>query len=163
SPNSQSATVNFSVFNGTALAGSDFQSTSGSVTFAPGQTSRVINVPVYGDTTYEPDETFTVKVTGVSGWATLGRTQATVTILNDDVPTLSVFNTTVTEGNTGTPQPSFSLFRSAPTTQPVTVSYSTSNGTAASGSDYAARSGTLTFAPGQTSQVISVPVYGDAV
>jgi urease beta subunit len=163
SPNSQSTTVNFTVSSGTATAGSDFQATSGSVTFAPGQTSQVINVPVYGDTTYEPNETFTVKVTGVSGGATLGRTQATVTILNDDLPSLSIGNVSPTEGNAGTTQASFSVYLSAASSQPVTVSYATADGTATAGSDYAATSGTLTFAPGQTSQTIAVPVCGDTV
>ena len=163
SPSSQNVTVNFSVFNGTAMAGSDFQSTSGSVMFAPGQTSQVINVPVYGDTTYEPNETFTVKVTGVSGGATLGRTQATVTILNDDLPTITIYNQGIYEGSSGSATANFTVYLSAASTQTVTVNYATADGTATAGSDYAAVSGTLTFAVGQTSGSISVPVYGDTV
>jgi hypothetical protein len=161
-PATQSNTVTYSVSSGTALAGSDYQSTSGSVTFAPGQTTQYINVPVYGDTTLEPDETFTVKVTGVTGNATLGRTQATVTILNDDMPALSVYNTTMYEGNSGTTQTTFWVYLSAASTQTVTVNYATSDGTATAGSDYQATSGTLTFAPGQTSQSVSIATFGDA-
>ena len=43
----------------------------------------------------------------------------------------------------------------------VTVGYATANGTATSGLDYGAVSGTLTFPPGTTSQTVSVPVFGD--
>src|SRR5262249_56751645 len=101
-PSSNTVTVNYSTANGTALAGSDYTSASGTVTFAPGQTTQTITVNVTGDTTYEPDETFTVNLTGVSGGPTLGRSQATGTIRNDDLPTLTAYNYTVAEGNSGT-------------------------------------------------------------
>jgi hypothetical protein len=48
-------------------------------------------------------------------------------------------------------------------TQPVTVRYATSNGTATGGVDYTIRSGTVTFSPGQTAQTVTVPVVGDNV
>src|SRR5262249_7499442 len=69
---STAVTVNFTTANGTATAGSDYQALSGSVTFAAGQTTQTITVLVNGDTTYEPDETFFVNLTGVAGNATLG-------------------------------------------------------------------------------------------
>ncbi|HEV3084860.1 MAG TPA: cellulase family glycosylhydrolase, partial [Gemmataceae bacterium] len=55
----------------------------------------------------------------------------------------------------------FSVTLSASSTQPVTVGYSTADGTAIQGKDYVATSGTLTFAPGQTQQTITVPVLAD--
>jgi hypothetical protein len=78
-------TVAFTTANGTAQAGSDYQTVTGTLTFAPGETAKTIAVPVLGDTLVEPDETFTVALTNPSA-ATLARGQATGTIRNDDVP-----------------------------------------------------------------------------
>jgi len=75
--------------NGAAAAGSDYQATSGTLTFAPGQTRLQVSVPVSGDTTVEPDEAFTVNLSAPSG-ATLAKAQATGTITNDDAPPSTV-------------------------------------------------------------------------
>jgi hypothetical protein len=88
-------------------------------------------------------------------------------LLNDgdwpsaDVPTLSISNATVTEGNTGTVAAVFNVTLSATSSQTITIAYATGNGSASAGSDYQAASGTLTFAPGETEKTISVLVNGD--
>ncbi len=76
-------TVKYATASGTATAGSDFTSTSGTLTIAAGQTTGQISVPVIGDTTVEPDETFTVTLSSPTG-ATISRSTATGTITNDD-------------------------------------------------------------------------------
>src|SRR5262249_52121240 len=68
---------------------------------------------------------------------------------------------TVTEGNSGTVAAKFTVNLSASSTQTITVAYATADGTATAGSDYQAAGGTLTFAPGVTSQIITVLVNGD--
>ena len=68
---------------------------------------------------------------------------------------------TVTEGNTGTVNATFTLTLSPAYGQPMTVHYATANGTATAGSDYTAASGDVTFAAGQTSKTITVAVLGD--
>jgi hypothetical protein len=77
-------TVRFATTAGTAQAASDFQATSGTVTFAAGQTRRSLRVPIVGDQTVEGDETFYVELSQPNG-AALGQSRATVTIRNDDV------------------------------------------------------------------------------
>lgn len=77
-------TVNYATADGSATAGSDFQAASGKVTFAPGSTSATVTVSVIGDTALEPDETFTVALSGPTN-AVLGVASATGTIKNDDV------------------------------------------------------------------------------
>ena len=77
------------------------------------------------------------------------------------LPTLSVSDATVIEGNSGVRDLAFVVSLSAAATGPVTVAYATANGTATAGSDYAALSGTLTFAAGETSKVVHVQVSGD--
>ena len=76
-------------------------------------------------------------------------------------PALRISDRTVMEGNTGTASATFTVTLSAASTQTITVAYSTGNGTASAGSDYQTASGTLTFAPGETSKTITVPVIGD--
>ncbi|AQT80722.1 hypothetical protein B1R94_17820 [Mycolicibacterium litorale] len=158
-------TVKYSTAAGTATAGQDFVSKSGTVTFAPGVVSQVIKVGVVGDTTYETNETFSVTLSNASG-ATIGRSTATGTISNDDAapvtpPTVSIADAGRAEGNGGTAALAFTVTLSKASTTPVTLSYTTSNGTAAAGQDYVASSGTITFAPGVVSQVVNVGVLGD--
>ena len=76
-------------------------------------------------------------------------------------PSVSVGDASVTEGNAGTTPLSFPVTLSAASTQPVSVTYATADGTATAPSDYAAASGTVTFGPGETSKTISVGVVGD--
>ncbi len=159
---SQTVTVRYATANGTATAGSDYTAVSGTLTFAPGQLTRTIAVPVLGDTVVEPNETFVVNLTSPTN-ATLSDSQGTGTILNNDGPVLSIGNATVTEGNTGTTNAVFTVSLSTASSQTVTVRYATANGTATAGSDYTAISGTLTFTPGQLTRTIAVPVLGDTV
>ncbi|MGE0778813.1 cellulase family glycosylhydrolase, partial [Mycolicibacterium sp.] len=76
-------------------------------------------------------------------------------------PTVSVAGASANESNSGTTQMTFVVTLSKSSTSPVTVTYATSNGTAASGADYTAKSGTITFAPGVLTQQIQVSITGD--
>ena len=96
-------TVDYSTFDGSAVAPGDYAATSGTLTFTPGQTAKQISVPVNGDSTVEANETFTVNLTNPSNAAVSGTGIGTGTITNDDtLPSLSIGNATVTEGNSGT-------------------------------------------------------------
>jgi Tol biopolymer transport system component len=154
-------TVNYATVNGTALAGSDYTATSGTLTFAPGETSKTIAAPILGDILNESDKFFGLNLSNANNGAVI-ENSATVTIANDDpILRLSINNVTVTEGNSGTSNAVLTVTLSSATTEPITVDYTTVNGTAIAGSDYTATSGTLTFAPGVTSQTIAVPILGD--
>ena len=95
--------------------------------------------------------------------AKISDAQGQCTILNDDAPLISVNDVTMAEGNEGNHNAVFTVTLSAPSTQSITVNYATANGTAqfVAPADYGARSGTLTFTPGQISKTITVPVVGD--
>jgi PKD repeat protein len=81
----RAVTGNFGTANGTATAGSDYTATAGPFTVAAGSTTLAVQVPIIGDVTQEPNETFVLNLTGVSG-AVVADAQATGTIQNDDVP-----------------------------------------------------------------------------
>jgi len=148
--------------NGTATAGTDYVASSvNALTIPAGSSSATFTVQVMGDTLNEPNESFFVNVTNVSG-ATVADGQGLGTIVNDDaVPALSVADASVTEGNSGTSTATFTVTLSAASGQTITVNYATADGTATAGSDYVASAGTLTFAPGVTTQSIAVTVNGD--
>jgi subtilisin-like proprotein convertase family protein len=78
-------------------------------------------------------------------------------------PAISLNDVTVTEGNSGTINASFTATLSAASTQTVTATYATANGTAIAPGDYTAASGTLAFAAGTTAQTITVSVKGDVL
>jgi hypothetical protein len=158
-------TVNYATADGTAtVADNDYQAVSNTLTFAPGETSKQITVPVVGDSKVEGDETFFVNLTNPSG-ATIADAQGMATVKNDDtaavVPGISINNVTKKEGNSGTTTFTFTVTLSKSSASNVTVKYATANGTASSGSDYTSKSGTLTFTPGQISKTISISVTGD--
>src|SRR5262249_56896150 len=119
----------------TATAGSDYTTASGSLTFSPGQTTQTVTVSVTGDTLYEPDETLYLNLS-VPTYATLGRSQAVGTIVNNDpLPTVSVADASVSEGNSGTAALTFTVTLSQAMTSAVMVNYATADGTATAGSD----------------------------
>jgi hypothetical protein len=157
--------VQYMTLAGTATAGVDYRPTSGTLQFGPGQTTRTITVAVVGDTTYEPDETFSVVLTGPVN-ATIVKARGVGTIRNDEPrPSLTINDISMNEGNTGTNPPTYFTFTvslSEASYQTVTVDYTTADGTATvKDDDYVPTSGTLTFAPGQTTRTITVAVVGD--
>ncbi|MHC5743660.1 MAG: Calx-beta domain-containing protein [Nostoc sp.] len=163
-PSSQQVTVNYNTSDGTAqIADSDYNSAFGTITFNPGETSKTLSIGVVGDNKFETDETFSVNLLGATN-AAIADSLAVATIINDDnQPTISISDVSVTEGNTGTTtNANFIVTLSNPSYQQITVNYNTSDGTAqVADSDYNSDSGTIIFAPGETSKTLSIGVIGD--
>ena len=161
----QDVTVTYTTSTGgtddTAMAGVDYETTTGTLTIPAGQTSGTINVPIMDDTAYEGDESFTVALSN-PGNAGLDPDPAvaTVTITDNDLPTLSIADVTVGEGD-GTA--SLTVTLSAPSTETVTVDWNTEaqGDTATAGSDYTTITDPLSFAPGDTEKTITVTILED--
>jgi Ca2+-binding RTX toxin-like protein len=160
--------IDYRTLDGTALAGEDYQFAQGTLTFAPGETSKQIAFSVIGDTLFEPDETFTVQLSTAVG-ATIDDGSGKVTIVNNDVeapaePTISISDASVLEGSkTNKTKVTVTISLSQAATAPVTVHLATENGTAVVGSDYVAASTTITFAAGEREKVYTLTVNGDKV
>jgi len=92
-----------------------------------------------------------------------GTQQFVVFAVNPTSPRLTVSDATVTEGNGGTTDATFTVTLSEPSDSEVTVNYSTNSGPAGSPLDFGSLSGTLTFPPGETTQTVTVPVNGDTM
>ncbi len=164
---SQDVTVWYTTFKGakdTAKPGSQYVATSGSIVIHAGDTTGTIQVPILGNTTYETNKTFSVKLTKATN-AGLSKTaaQAVNTIRNDDpLPQISITDVSAAEGHSGSTKFNFTVTLSNPSYQSVQVKYKTDPATATAGTDYVTKSlATLTFAPGVTTQTISVVVKGD--
>ena len=154
--------LSYNLVDVTAVAGADYVSASGNVTFTTNQTLRTITVLVQGDALDEIDETYLVVLSNLVD-AEMGDDTGVGTINDDDGPSLSITDVIVTEGNVGTVSAVFSVTLSTTTPQTVTVNYATSNLSASAGQDYTAASGMVIFAPGVVSQSIPVTVTGDTL
>ena len=149
---------------GTATSGTDYAViTGGTLTFPAETTSQTFDVSVTGDTDDESNETVLVFLSNAAN-ATLATLAGTGTIIDDDgAPALSINSPSVTEGDSGTKNLTFTVTLIPASSQQVTVAYADARtGTAMSGTDYTAiTGGTLTFAAGDTSRTFDVSVTGD--
>ncbi len=165
-PASSTVTVDFATADGSAtVANDDYQPTSGTLTFEPGVTSQTVSVSVNGDTKLEDDETFFVNLSNASLGAVILDGEGVGKIGNDDqVPSLSIDDVTMDEGDSGTTKFVFTVSLSNLTDQPVTVDYGTSDGSATvADNDYEETSGTLTIPPKTAVGKISIAVFGDNI
>lgn len=146
-----------------ATAGNDYTTTAGQVTFDPGQTTKTITVDVLGDLADEPNETFRVVLSNPTG-ATIGDDTAIGTIRNDDAtPVISINDQTIAEPASGTTTMTFTVSLERPARGPVSVAFTTVNGSAIAGQDYQAASGTVSFAAGESSKPITITVLADGL
>jgi hypothetical protein len=155
-------TVHYATADISAVAGSDYTAASGTVVIPAGRTSATITVAVTGDRLPEPTETFSVNLSAATN-ATIGDGRGVGTIV-DNEPRISITDVSKKEGKKNqTTQFTFTVMLSVAYDQPVTVSFQTVNGTATtSDNDYVAKTGTLTFAPGETTKTITIDVKGDS-
>jgi hypothetical protein len=159
SASATAVSVEYSTLAGTATAGVDFTPAAGTLTFSPGQTSKLVPVAALGDSLLEPDETFLLMLGSASG-AVVQDGEGQGTIQNDDLG-IAIDNATALEGDGVQTEMSFTVSLSAAADFEVRVNYATVNSSAVAGSDYVAQSGTLVFAPGQTAQTVTILVLGD--
>jgi len=82
--NYRSVTVDYATVAGTATAGDDYAHTSGTLTFAPGESTKTVDIPVYGDTDYEGNETFRLSLSNIVGAAPSSLSSSAFSIINDD-------------------------------------------------------------------------------
>ena len=146
----------------------DFVAATGTVTFAPGETLQTVTVSVVGDTAMEDDEWVAITFTNPTN-ATIGGFWGLGLLLvqnDDDRPTIVPGGVAVLEGDTGTTLAEVPVTLSAPSPVPVTatwrvISPGAGNPEFATDDDFVAATGTVTFAPGETLQTVTVSVVGD--
>jgi CSLREA domain-containing protein len=166
-PCSLPITVSYATADNSAKArvgesGGDYLARSGTLTFAPSETSKTVNVPILAERIYENDETFFVNLSNAAN-ASIVRAQGVGTIVNDDaLPVVTINGNRILEGNSGTARLVFNLALSSLSEVPCRVQWATQDGTATAGSDYVGVSGAfVNFAPGTRNAQIVVALQGD--
>jgi serine protease len=153
---------NIATANGTALAGYDYTASSlVGETIPAGQLSKTFSVTIIGDGVMEDDERFAVNLSSPTN-ATILDGRGIGTLTNDDLPKLYVNNASVSEGNAGTKEITFTISLSQVASTDVTYTATTANGTALAGFDYVAKSlSGETIPAGMLSKTFTVTVNGD--
>ena len=159
--------VNYASANGTATAGSDYSASSGTLNWADGDgTAKTFSVPVINDSSAESTETVALSLATPGGGATLGAPRnATLSISDDDSApgTLALSSAAYTVAENGG-SVTITITRSGGSNGAASIDYVTANGSAAAGSDYTAKSGTLTWASRDaTSKTIVIPIANDTL
>lgn len=155
-----SASVNYSTSNGSAVAGTDYGVRTGTLTFAPGQRSRVFAIPITDDSQAEFTETVRLKLSDPIG-AALGPSVGQL-FITDNEPSQLRFNSGSYSVNEGAGSATITVVRWGNNSAAASVDYATGNGTALAGADYTATAGQLSFAPGQTRMSFTVPILEDS-
>jgi hypothetical protein len=154
--------VDYATADRTARAGSDYVATSGTLTFAPGETRKTVSVEIIPDAIPETNESFVLNLSNAVN-ATVFAAIGTGVIVDDDTavaPALSVADVQMKRGLSGMREAVFTVSLNAAQASPVSVIASTANFSAIAGRDYQAKTELLTFAPGETTKTFSVQVFG---
>ncbi len=162
-PSDKAVTVDYLAADGSAAAPDDYAPATGTVTFAPGETSRPVTIGVAGDVLDETDESLTVDLSKPVN-ATIADGSGEGSILDDDAPpAISINSVTVNEGDAITTPMVFTVSLPAPSGKTVRVAYATSDGSATALADYAPGAGDVVFPPGETAQTVTIDIVGDAL
>jgi hypothetical protein len=162
-PPSGNVTATASTFVGSALFPNDFQFVLSELTFAPGETTKTVTVPVVGDVVFEGNETFTLELRDVTGAAVVDGVGLGTILENELQPTLSVNDISIIEGDSGTKDAIFTVSLSGPSSNTVSFGVGLTNGTAVEAEDFQGVGGGELISAGQTTRTISVPIIGDTI
>lgn len=146
-------TVQYATSNGTAIAGADYVSRAGTLTFAAGQTSRTFTVPIVDDSLGEAVETVNLTLSNTGGGGVLGARRTAVLRILDNEPTIGFTGRWIGNG--------LEVERTGAANVTSRVDYTAIDETASAGVDYVAVSGTLTFGPGVRTRIIPIVVLRD--
>jgi hypothetical protein len=158
------ATVGYQITGGTAAAGSDYTAaSSGTLTFGAGKPTETLSVAIVNDGVDEPNETVNLALGNPSAGYGIGTPgQAVLTITDDETAGNVQLSASAYGVGEGAGSATITVTRTG-TSDLATVDYATSDGTATTASDYGATTGTLTFALGETTKTIQVPINDDAL
>jgi hypothetical protein len=155
--NTATVSIPYTTANGTAIAGTDYNATSGTLVFTPGVTSLTVPVTILPTTTIENNLTVLLNVTLPTGVVSLN-TSGSGLIINDNFPIATAVSTTITASTTAAQLLPITINLSQPAPFQTTVEYYTKDGTAGETNDFNNATGTLTFAAGQTTTTIDLQI-----
>lgn len=158
--------VNYATSNGSASEGSHYRATTGTLSFAAGETSKSFTIPVIDNGEIGGNKTVNLSLTSVTGGAGISVPTAVLTIIDEEAISSTgsgvlIFNPNTYNVTEGVGSVAVTVVRQFNFANTVTVSYNTTDGSAVAGSDYTNTNGTFTFLPGESAKVISVPILRD--
>lgn len=153
--------VKFRTADGSAVAGADYTSNSGTLTFADGETTKTITVSIANDAEAEPTETFSIILSDPTNGAVLGTIKTAELRIADDEPSAFAFSAPTFDASEAAGTATIEVVRLGVSNGSASVDYATTDGTARAGSDYVAGASTLTFADGESSKSITVSLIDD--
>jgi hypothetical protein len=159
---SKEVSIRYEAANGTAIAGSDFIATNGLINFAPGQTNAAFTVAILNDSVNEVHETLLLTLTNAINAFLVSPSNATLTILDDDLPTVFFSSDRYEISETGGVA-TINVWLNKSFPEDVFVDYTVLGGTATAGVDYQPVNNTLHFFAGQTNKLFFVPVFNNAL
>ena len=149
-----------------AIAGEDYEAKSGIATITAGDTTTTITIGIIGDTNVEIDEVFDIVLSNPQYASLTGNDRATGTIKNDDSATLSISDSSISEGNSGVKRITFKVTSNYNSAFPISFDYITVNGSASSATsddDFVKKEGSATISAGSKSASIDIVIFGDTV
>ncbi len=161
---SGTASVKFNTADGSATAPADYATVTQTLTFAAGESIKLVNIPIVLDSQVEGTEHFGLVLSQPTGGAKLGVNSAIdVTLYDHDpqYPFYSVSDASVSAPDVGQAQTGITIKLSAPTTHAIVLDYQTTDGAAKAATDYVALSGQVTFLAGETSKMLPITVLAD--
>jgi hypothetical protein len=162
-PLTGTVTVNYATSDGTAIGGTDYTPTSGSLTFAPGVGFKTFTIPILKTTGQDVTETVNLALASPAGALLGSRATATLSILGNAVAGTLQFAVSDFSGSEGSASATITVSRLGGTAAGVSVDYATSDGTAVAQTNYVPASGTLVFGQGETTKTFTVGVLDDGV
>jgi hypothetical protein len=162
-PSTSAVYVQYQTIDQTASSPADYAGTIGVLQIPAGAGSKKLSIPIENDAIDEPTEAFGLTLTNATG-ATIIDGSAVGTILDNDSansPSLTLTDASVAEGNSGSIALNFTATLNTQSGYLLHPSFTVVAGTALESYDYLANAVTASFAPGQTTAFVTVPIRGD--
>lgn len=159
--------IAYSTTNGSGISGADYSGVNGTLSFAAGETTKTFTIGIVDDANVDGAKSFTVNLSSPTGGASLGTSSATVTIFDNESTTsfgsgsLKLIKSSYDVGESEK-QVQMTIQRVGGSKGTISVEYRTTNGSSIAGEDYTSKSGTLVFAPGETSKVVTIAITDDS-
>lgn len=165
---SVAATVDYDITDGSAQAGTHYTKTQGTLSFSAGEASKTFSVQVNDNTTIEGNKTATLKLLKPTAAAVLGTaTSVPLTIVDNEATSTAsgsvLFSAESYSAVEKDERATITVLRRNGYERTITVKYTTGDSTATGGSDYTISSGTMTFAPNESSKTFVVPILQDTL
>lgn len=159
---SGSLSVDFTTFDESAIGGSDYLATNGTLTFAPREVAKTVPISLINDHEVEWDESFRFWLVNPSSGSRLGLPAETVVYLYDNDTGVGFDNTGISTFE-GDAVILATVTRGGDSAEIASVEYFTIEGTALAGVDFVPTNGVLTFGPGEFAKTIAVPILPDGI